>query len=56
MIRRMKIIRYIFRITCASWLPHLRISGSDIGWYLGSELGLSVGMVLLAPVGSPLGY
>ena len=44
------------RLTCVSWLPRLRISGSDIGWDTVFELGFSVGVVLGAPVGSPLGY
>ena len=34
----------------------MRTSGSEIVWALGFELGSSVDMVLLAPVGSPLGY
>ena len=52
----MKSIRYLFRINCVSWIPHLRASGSELGWALGFELGLLVGMVLGAPVGYPLGY
>ena len=55
-IRRMKSIRYIFRLTCASWIPRLRTSGSKLGWDLGFEIGLTVGIVLGAPVGSPLRY
>ena len=34
----------------------LRASRSELGWVLGFELGLSVGMVLVAHVVSPLGY
>ena len=56
MIWRMKIIRYICRVTCSSWIPRLRTSGSNIGWDLGFELGFSVDIVLGAPVGSQLGY
>ena len=56
MILRMKIIRYIFRITCASWLPLLIKPGSKLGWDLGFELGFSVDMVPVAPVGYPLGH
>ena len=55
-IQRMKSIRYICRITCASWLYRLKTSGSEIGWALGFELGFLVDMVLGAPVGYPLGY
>ena len=56
MIQRMKSIIYLCRLTCDSCLPLLRTSGSEIVWALGFELGSSVDMVLLAPVGSPLGY
>ena len=52
----MIVIRYRCKLNCASWLPHLRISGSELGWTLVFDLGLSVGMVLVAPVGSLLGY
>ena len=34
----------------------LRASRSELGWVMGFELGLSVGMVLVAHVVSPLGY
>ena len=56
MILRMKTIIYICRFTCASWLPHLRTSGSELGWYLVLEIVFSVDMVLGAPVGYPLGF
>ena len=56
MIRRMNIIRYLCRLTCASWIPCLRKSGCEIGWALVFEIRFSVDMVLVAPVGSPLGY
>ena len=56
MIRRMKTIRYLFRLTCASWIPCLITSGSDLGWDLGFELRFSVGMVLGSPVGYTIGY
>ena len=52
----MKSIRYICRLTCASWFSRLRTSGSDIGWDLGFELGFSVDMVMGEPVVYPLGY
>ena len=52
----MIVIRYLCKLNCASWLPHLRISGSELGWTLVFDLGLSVGMVLVAPVGSLLEY
>ena len=52
----MKSIRHIFIINCASWIPRLRNSGSELGWALGSEFGFSVDIVMGAPVGSPLGY
>ena len=39
-IRRMNSIVFIFRLTCDSWIPPLRASGSDLGWDLGFELGL----------------
>ena len=55
MVRSMKIIRYLCRLTYASWLPRLITSGSELGWDLGLELGLPVGMVLVAPVGYLLG-
>ena len=53
---RDKSIIFICRLNCASWLPSLRESGSENVWVLGSELGLSVAMVLGAPVGSPIIY
>ena len=56
LIWRIRNIRYIWRLTCVSWLPTLITSGSELGWNLGFELGFSVNMVLVAPVGSPLGY
>ena len=34
----------------------MRTYGYDLGWYLVFELGLSFFMVMVAPVGSPLGY
>ena len=52
----MKSIRYIFRLTCDSWLLCLRTSGSVLGWALVFELGFSVGMVLEDPVEYILGY
>ena len=56
MIWRMIIIKYIWILPCASWLPPLITSGSDILWNLGFELVFSGDMVLVAPIGSPLGY
>ena len=56
MIWRMRIIRYIWILPCFSWLPSLIPYGSEREWALGFELGFSVDMVLVAPVGSPLGY
>ena len=54
MISRINIIRLICRFTCASWITHLILYWSEIGWDLVSELGLSVVIVLVTPVGSPL--
>ena len=31
-------------------------SGSDLGWDLVFELGFSVDMMMVVPIGSPLGY
>ena len=56
MILRMKISKYLVRLTCASWLSRLRTSGSEIGWYMGFKLEFTVGMVLGSPSGYPLGY
>ena len=56
MILRTTIIKYICALTCASWLPHLITSGSELGWDLGFEFGLQVRMVMEVPAGSPLGY
>ena len=56
MIQRMKIIRYICGLTCASFHPNLRTSGSDLGWALVFEIGFSVDIVLEAPIGYPIGY
>ena len=56
MILRMNSIILLLRLACDSWIPCLRKSGSEIRWYLVFELGLSVGMVMRANVGSPLGY
>ena len=54
MIQSMNSILIPHRITCVSWLPHLRSSGSEIFCDQGYKLGLSVGMVLREHVGSPL--
>ena len=56
MIWMMKIIRYIFRLTCDFWFLHLKTSGSELVWALVFELVFSEDMVLGAPVVSPLGY
>ena len=56
MILRITMNRFLCRITCTSWIPRLRTSGSDIGWDMGFELILLVGMVRVAPIGSPLVY
>ena len=47
---------FIRRLTCAYWFPRLRAYGSDLGWDLIFELGLSVVMVLGAPFRYPIGY
>ena len=52
----MKSIIYLFRLTCTSWLPCLRTSGSELGWDLGFEILFSVNMVLGVPVVYQLGY
>ena len=52
----MKSIRYIFRTTCASFLPCLIISGSGLGWDMCFDIILSVVMVIGIPIGYPLGY
>ena len=56
MILRIKSIIYICRLNCVSLLPHLRTSGSDIGWSLVFEFGFRVGMVMRAHLGYPIGY
>ena len=55
-ILRMKSIIYLCRITCDSYVPRLRTSGSEIDWDMGFELVFSVEMVMGSPVGSPFGY
>ena len=52
----MESVRYIFRLTCAYWITHLRTPGSELRWYLAFELDFLVDMVIVAPVGYPLGY
>ena len=52
----MKVIIYLCRLTCDSWINHLRTSGSELGWDMRFELVFSFEMMLGAPVGSPLGY
>ena len=52
----MKSVRYIYRLTCASWLPLLRTSGFEIGWDLGFEPIFTVVIVMGALFISPLGY
>ena len=52
----MKSIRYLCRLTCASWINFLWKSGSELGWDLGFKIRFLVEMVLGAPVGSPPGY
>ena len=52
----MKSVRYIYRLTCASWLPLLRTSGFEIGWYLGFEPIFAVVIVMGALFISPIGY
>ena len=49
-------IIYFYKLTCASWLPRFRTSGSDLGWVLVFKIGLSDDMVLGAYVGYILGY
>ena len=49
-------IRFLCRISFASWFPCLRAYGSSLGWDLSFELGLSVEMVLVEPVGYSLAY
>ena len=56
MIWRMKSISYLWRLTCAYWLPHLITYGSGIGWVQGFEPGLQAVLVLVEPVGYSLGY
>ena len=51
-----KSIIYLCRLTGASWIPLLRTYGSELGWALGFELGLSDGMVLGAIFQSSIGY
>ena len=52
----MNSIIFIFRLTNTSWLPHLISYVYEHGWNLVFELVIPVGMVFVAPVGSPLGY
>ena len=52
----MNSIRFLCRLMCASWLPCLRISGSELDWDLVFELGLPVDMVLGSPDGYTLVY
>ena len=56
MILRMNSIRFIFRLINTSWPPHLISYVYEHGWNLVFELVIPVGMVFVAPVGSPLGY
>ena len=56
MIQRMKSIRFICKLTCASWLPRLRSSGSEFDFDLKFGPVLSVDMVLGAHVVYPLEY
>ena len=56
MIQSMDSIIFLFKITCDYWIPLLISSVSEIGWTLGFQIGLPVGMVLGAHFGSPLGY
>ena len=56
MILRMKVIRFLCRITCAPWIPFLRVYRSNIIWALVFELVLSIGIVLGVPGGYPLAY
>ena len=56
MIWRINSIIYFCKLTCASWLPHLRTSRSDLGWVLVFKIGLSAEMVLVAFVGYILRY
>ena len=56
MIWRMKIIAFIFRITCASRISCLGASGYDLGWDLEFELVLEFDIVMGTPVGYPLEY
>ena len=55
MMWRMKIIRYLCRLTCASWLTRLRTSRSYLCWTIVFGLGFSVSIVMGAPAGYPLG-
>ena len=56
MIKRIKPIRYLFRLTCASFIPRLRTSRSELGRYLWFELGFPVRFMKEAHVGYPIGY
>ena len=56
MIWRIKSIIYIYILTCASFLPFLGASGYDLWRALGFEPVLTVGMLMGAHVGYPLGY
>ena len=49
-------IEYLFRLTCASCIPRLRTSWSELSWALVYEHGFLVGMVMVEPVGYPLRY
>ena len=50
----MKVIRFLLILNCVYWIPLLIASEYHIGWSMGFELGLSVVIVLVAHVGSPL--
>ena len=52
----MNSIIFFRRLTCANRLLCLRASRSEIIWAVVFELGLSVGMVLVAPVESLLQF
>ena len=51
-----KIIGYLCRLTCDSWITNLRTYVSDLGWAQGFELCFPVVLVLGEPVGYLLGY
>ena len=54
MIWRMHSIRFLCRITYASWILHLRASGSELVWTMTFDMGVYNSMVLGAPSGYPL--